>query len=322
MSAPFPQARSWDRIYVVTAMLLSVFLLAGAARSIAPAIVAWAPYGGEADSMPHPWILTFQMFHSSSVWMRAIMLPVLAWVSIVFALESRGASRLARDPKHAARWPQRVRDLAAALRQPLWWMVSLFGMVGISGVQLFVRSRTTPLSPSRVGDMLAWAHRHPSADPLLLWLMVWTAGAGCLFVVLAARVRAARLAAIGVASHRVYEDLPQGAVLGSGAGILISLVAIAWRVSPRAVPLVFLLVFASVLLSHTARIVAESSTWRFLPLILVALVIVGDIARGVYSWRISGQVWGFALACALIMIVVSRVHRRALYRAEESAPVS
>lgn len=311
--------RLWDRAYVVAAILLSVFLLAGAALSVAPVIVQWAPYGGDADAMPHPWVLTFQMFHSSSVWMRAIMLPVLAWVSIVFAFESRGAARLARDPEHAAHWPQRVRDLAAALRQPLWWMVSLFGLVVVSGVQLFLRSERTPPSPSQVGDMLAWAHMHPSADGLLLWLMVWTAGAGCLFVVLVARVRAARLAAIGVAQHRVYEDLPQGAVLGAGAGVLVGMVAIAWRISPSAVPILFLLIFASVLLSHVTRVVAESPAWRFFPLILVALVIAGDIARGVYSWRISLQVWGFALACALIMIVISRVHRRALYRTEESA---
>lgn len=313
MSAYPAHARLWDRLYAMAAIVLSIFVLSGVALTFQEVMTTWAHGWPEENSSLHPWLATFHVLHSQSVWLRVLILPLLVWTSMVFAFEGRRAAVYARFPEPPDAIPQRVYQSTVSLVKPLFYAAPLWTLYIVSGVFLLFYPIGAETGERGVFFLLAHLHAHPEVDVILPWLALLIGHLFCLFLVWIARIRAARLAAMGVQTARFYEDLPQGAVLGMISAVLVSWIALAWGAPLETMPLVCFAVAASVCVSHVAQVVAESPSWRFLPFGFVAAIVIGDVVRGAAFQQDSLQLWGFSLVSAFFMVLIARLHRRALY---------
>lgn len=313
MSEPTAHARLWDRLYVIAAIVLLIFVQAGVALVFQDLIVQWGPAWSETHSSMHPWVGTYIAFHGTSTWMRVLILPLLAWISIVFAFEGRRAAAYARLKEPAPKIPRRVYETTATLHKPLLWAAPLLLLYLASGVLLLFRTQNVEEGTNSVFSALMYLHTRPSADAVLPWLGLFAGQLLCLFLLWIARIRAARLAASGLETAHLYEDFPQGAALGVMSATLVTWIALAWSAPLGSIPVVFLAVSVSVFLSHALPIVATSPMWRFLPFLLVAALMVGDVVHGRAFQSASLQLWGAALVWAFFMVLIARLHRRSLY---------
>lgn len=319
MSASAENAGLWDRLYVVATIVLAVFICAGIAQAFADTVVAWGTPWPTENSSTHPWVAVLDAMHGQGVWTRVLMLPLVAWISVVCVFEGRRGAAYARSPKSAEALPYRMVQIAASIVKPLVWSMPALLLYVVSGAQLTLRTSPLPSRPTRLVDLLSWLHAHAESDPILPWFALLAGALVCVLIVLVGRVRAARLQALGVRGFRLYEDLPQGAVLATISALLSTLTLMAWGGPLPAVPLVFLVVFVSMLLAHLLPVVSESPAWRWFPFVFVFLLVLGDVVRGGVAERGAWTVWGFAFALAFVAVVVARVHRRALYRASDEA---
>lgn len=310
MSASPPITRLWDRLYVVTTIVLVVFIWAGVARAFAPSVLAWATGSTQTQALTHPWTTTLEALHGRGIWTRVLMLPVVAWTCVVCAFEGRRGAAYARAPEAAERLPQRVVQTARSMVKPMVWIVPGWGLYVLSGAQLTLRTSSTKTRAQSVGEILPWLHTHPDADALLSWFALGVGGLTILLLVLVARVRAARLQALEVPSFHLYEDLPQGAALAMICAMLSTLCVMAWGGPDGVVPILWIGVFISMLLGHLSTLVSTSPAWRWFPFVFVFLLVLGDLVRG---RGVSVQVWGFAFVSAAFALMIARVHRRALY---------
>src|SRR5699024_5255636 len=102
------------------------------------------------------------------------------------------------EPERAAKLPARVQGTAQAFSRPLLYMALPIVLYLMSGLVLL---RGVPAGdPQQMGfaQMVAWLHTHPEVDAFLPWIGLITGTFWLLFIVLGARVRAARLQAVGV----------------------------------------------------------------------------------------------------------------------------
>lgn len=308
-----PHARIWDRLYVLAGIISAVFIFSGVARNFETEVLSWATALPVGASSVHPWAATMQVFHGEGAWASWWPIPAVLWLVLVWAAEMSRYSAYRREPERAAKLPERVQGTAQAFSRPLLYMALPIVLYLMSGLALMRGVPAGDPQQMNAAQAIAWLHTHPEVDAFLPWIGLITGIFWLLFIVLGARVRAARLQAVGVSTFHLYEDLPQGAALGVGTAFLLSLSVLAWNGPAEILPVLTLLVICSMIVANVFPIVAESDAWRFFPLLLFLLIIVGDLFTGPAFRRETFAVWGFAFGCAVVMILVARVQRRSLY---------
>lgn len=304
-----------DRIFVLASVLLAAFTLSGAALSFGSAVDAWAGLNA-ADAGAAAWRASLMQLHSQTAFVAtlgvlALLYHVMAWTQMLRAPDPLLSSVSLDDPPST---PPRSVQLRARFRQSLRRGLPLILVVASSGVALLLVLSTdlqSHLSEAMLAHLQAFhgARLLGSAQPFL-WM--WAGGNLVLLSVYTARIRAAQLQERGVQSFRAYEDIPQGAALGLLLSTLVSLVVIAWGGPAELIPTLFIFGLCWCIGMHLWSPLAESGGWRWIPLSIFSLVVIGDLFASKALIGATWMVWAGSFALAVIATLVARLGRRTL----------
>ena len=288
-----------DRLLVMATIVSTVFVLTASALIFVPDVVAWR---GEAAGST--WHAALARFHHGGRWVS-----VFGFMALSLLMVSARRALLFESTDQEGREFELQRQLRGAVRA-VWPLILL---VVLSGVAVLVAE--TFVSDGAMADAsystLVSAHqgRAWGAAQQFLWLII---GLNLvLIVLLLARLRAARFQRRGLASFRAYEDLPQGAALGTAIGVLLSLAVLAWGGPAELTAMIVVFAMCWTIAVHLWPPIPTSGGWRALPFLLALAVIAGDLF-GTHAQGSSLKLWVVALVFAFFMVLAARIGRRSL----------